>query len=264
MQRLVLCCGALLCTVGVGVAQPQGKQGAAAVSAADKQGAAGNKKAAARQGAREQRLSKAAQGQSPRAREQRRAKNHITAAFPRTRSLLAYLEQRDAEAFGTLLSHSEKLTHRLESAALEMAKQHHPELSGLLLRLRGHHPRSYKSAIRELVGDHQRIQRAKTRGEGEHDLALREWKLRSQARLIAAQMTVKNAPELSRQLTTVLAEEEAVKRRQMQLEIERYQRQVERLQSQLKQDPAKKVRTQVKKIQRQAQARAKTDKRRRK
>jgi len=229
-----------------------------------KQGSGDRDKASVRKTAKGQRSPRPGQAQGPRVREQRRAKNHITAAFPRTRSLLTYLEERDTEALGVLLGHSEKLTRRLESAALEMAKQHHPELSSLLLRLRGRHPRSYQTAIRELVGDHQRIQRAMTRGKGDHDLALEEWKLRSQARMIAARMTVRSTPELSKQLATVLTQEDAVKRRQLQLEIKRYQRQIDQLQRQLNSDPARNVRAQVKKIQRQAQARAKTDKRRRK
>lgn len=259
----VLCSGILLSAVGGQTDRPQGKKGLDKRGASQKQ-APTRQKAPGKSGPKGQRQPKTVQASNPRVREQRLAKNHITSAFPRTRSLLGYLEQRDRKAFDTLLDHSQKITRRLENEALQMARQHHPELSRLLLRLRNSHPRTYQTAIRELVGDHQRIQRSKSRGKADHDLALTEWRLRSQARLIAAQMTVKNAPELTRQLSAVLTQEAAAKRRQMQLEIQRYQRQIERLEERLKQDPAKSVRSQLKRIQRQAQTRTKTDKRRRK
>lgn len=250
---LTLCSGVLLPAIADGMSYPQDGQ-----RTAQKKGA---KKKPVSQAQREP---KDSQAKTPRANEQRFAKNHIAVAFPRTRSLLGYLERRDTKAFDAVIEHSQKITRRLENAALQMAREHHPELSSLILRLREKHRRSYEVAIRDLVSDHQKIQRAKARGKSDYSLALKEWKLRSQARLIAARMTVQNAPELKKKLEAVLTEGEAAKRQQMQLEIQRYEEQIQKLQSRMKQDPANSVRSQIKRFQRKAQAGPKTDKRRRK
>lgn len=273
-RRVVLCTAVLLSPFLADSGVPQGQQDspkkqapqkAATQDKAPRTKQPSTKKPGTRQQAPGKRTQpKTGQASSLRAREERRAKNHISVAFPRTRSLLGYLERRDRQLLDTVLGHSQKITRRLESEALSMARQHHPELARLVNRLRRKYPRAYQTAIRDLVSDHQRIQRAKTRGEDYHDIALTEWKLRSQARLIAAQMTQQNLPALSKQLEAVLTQEEAAKRRQIQLEIRRYQQQIKRLQSRLKQDPEKSVRKQLNRFQRQAQARAKTDKRRRK
>jgi hypothetical protein len=122
---LTLCSGVLLPAIADGMSYPQ-----------DGQRIAQKKGAKKKQISQAQREPKDSQATHPRTNEERLAKNHIAVAFPRTRSLLGYLERRDAKAFGAVLEHSQKITRRLENAALQMAREHHPELSSLMLRFR--------------------------------------------------------------------------------------------------------------------------------
>ncbi len=46
------------------------------------------------------------------AKERRRISAHIASAYPRTRSLLSYLEKYDGRAFTAVLNHSAKITRR--------------------------------------------------------------------------------------------------------------------------------------------------------
>lgn len=196
--------------------------------------------------------------------DRRRAGAHIALTFPRTKNLLNYLERNDATTYQILLRHSSELTRRREAAALGMAKQHHPALFALIQRSKKKFPRAYNSAIRGLVGDHARIIRAKTIGKANHEAALAEWKLRSQVRLVAAQMTVDNQPELQKQLETLLTQGEHAKRRQIQLQIQRQQEQIKRLRRRLDQDLARNVRRQLRAINKRVKPQSKKNKRRRK
>lgn len=205
-----------------------------------------------------------AQRKEAQKREERRARTHISAAYPRSAALLDYLAERDRRTFEDVLGHSRKIARRQAKAALAMARKHHPEIARLIVRLRGKSPAAYDAAIRNLVADMARIERAEARGPKEHELALTEWKLRSQARLVAARMAMRNDPRLSAQLDKILTQGESAKRRQLQMEIKRHERHIERLRRRLAQDPAKSVQSQVKKIQRQARNRKKSERSRRK
>ena len=121
-----------------------------------------------------------------------------------------------------------------------------------------------RRGFRELLADHARITRAKALGDAEYDAALTEWKLRSQVRLVAAQMTVDNQPELQKQLETLLTQGERAKRRQIQLQIKRQYEQIKRLRRRLEQDPARNVQRQLRAINKRVKPQSKKNKRRRK
>ena len=55
--------------------------------------------------------------------------------------------------------------------------------------------------------------------------------------LVAARVAVANQPEFQKQLTDLLTQGEAAKRRQIQMQIERYKQQIERLENRLAQAP---------------------------
>ena len=206
----------------------------------------------------------AADAQSNRRREERQARTHITSAYPQTRHLLNYLRRTDAPTYRSLLAHSAKLTRRRQNEVLRFAREHHPELARLVVRLRRKHPWAYNSAIRDLLADHARLLRAKQRSDAEYEVALTEWKLRSQVRLVAARVSVANQPEFQKQLTDLLTQGEAAKRRQIQMQIERYKQQIERLEKRLAQDPEQRVKRQLRTINRRAKPKAKKTDRRRK
>lgn len=263
LQMIVLGAGLIVAIPGVGLGDDdkkpqkqqaaQGRQDPAAKKARQKQ-------APVKVGAKSDR----AQKETPRAQERRRAGQHVASAFPRTRNLLVYLEKNDARAFEAILNHSEKITKRREKAALRLAREHHPELLRLIVTLQRRFPRAYHSAVRDLVADNARLLRAKQIGDKEYDAALTEWMLRSKVRLVAAQMTVRNRPQFQKQLESLLIQGEKAKRRQVQLQIQRYRDQIKRLQRRLDQDPARNVDRQLRVINKRVKPKATPNKRRRK
>ena len=264
LLQMVLLGSGLLCAVpGIDGGQDDKKK-----SAKQEQGRQAPKKQAPKKPSGNQRPPKntrqpASRQQSDRQqRERRRAGAHIASTFPRTNSLLTYLERTDPRAHQAVLRHSAQLTRGREFAALRMAKEHHPELYALIQRSKKKFPRAYNSAIRELVTDHARITRAKAAGKLDYDATVVEWKLRSQVRLLAAQMTVANQPKLQKQLEALLTQGELAKRRLIQLQIKRQQEQIKRSQRRLDQDVARQVQRQLRAINKRVKPQSKKNKRR--
>lgn len=97
-----------------------------------------------------------------------------------------------------------------ESAALGLVSANHPELLDLLQRLKADNPKQYQQAIAELYRASQRLADRQAKDPARYELELRAWKLDSQARLLAAKLTMDAKPELEEQLKAVLVEREDV------------------------------------------------------
>jgi len=97
-----------------------------------------------------------------------------------------------------------------ESAALALVAAHHPELLDLLQQLKTDNSKQYQRAIAELSRASQRLSDRQAKDPARYELELRAWKLDSQARLLAAKLTMDAKPELEEQLKAVLVEREDV------------------------------------------------------
>lgn len=97
-----------------------------------------------------------------------------------------------------------------EAAALALVGAHHPELLDLLEKLKADNSKQYQQAILELYRASQRLADRKAKDPARYELELKAWKLDSQARLLAAKLTMDADAELEEQLKSVLAEREDV------------------------------------------------------
>lgn len=97
-----------------------------------------------------------------------------------------------------------------ETAALALVSANHPELLELLEKLKADNSKQYQQAISELYRASQRLADRKAKDPPRYELELKAWKLDSQARLLAAKLTMDAEAELEEQLKAVLAEREDV------------------------------------------------------
>ena len=105
---------------------------------------------------------------------------------------------------------SNSSTESQEPAALALVKANHPELLELLEKLKADNPRQYEQAILELYRASKTLSDRKAKDPARYELDLKAWKLDSQARLLAARLTMDADAELEAQLKAVLAEREDV------------------------------------------------------
>lgn len=124
------------------------------------------------------------------------------------------------------------LTSSRKAAALEFAKQHHPELADLLRGLETRNRNAYHRAMRQLYQTSERLARSKERLSPERfELELEAWKLDSRIRLLAARVSVskKKDPKLDAELKHALMERVDIRVRKMQQEKERLVQRVDNL-----------------------------------
>lgn len=116
------------------------------------------------------------------------------------------------------------LTPAREAAAVTFARINHPELAGLLGRLKKRNKAAYRRALRQLYRDSERLARMKERLPAErYELALNAWKLDSRIRLLAARVATlpRPDPELQAQLKEALLEQVDLRIRQMESDRQR-------------------------------------------
>lgn len=124
------------------------------------------------------------------------------------------------------------LTPSRKAAALEFARQHHPELAGLLKGLEKKNPRALHRAMRQLYQTSERLARTKERLSPERfELELEAWKLDSRIRLLAARVSVsrKKNSRLERELQQALMDRIDIRIRSMQREKTRLSQRVGKL-----------------------------------
>jgi hypothetical protein len=100
-----------------------------------------------------------------------------------------------------------ELTPEREAAALVFVKQHHAELSELLIYLKENRGRDYQRAIRDLFHASERLAMIRDRDQDRYQLELNHWKSRSRVQLTSAKLNMQPSPQLRQQLQRELEEQ---------------------------------------------------------
>ena len=148
-----------------------------------------------------------------------------------------------------------------ENTALAFAQEHHPELAGLLTRLKKADGRSYDKAIRDLSLAGERLERMRSKDPVQYGLALRVWTLDSRVRLLAARLTMSGNAALESQLLDLLEQRRQARLELLQLERDRAIARLERLDHQVNQleaDPQAVVERDLARLKREVAASAKS------
>lgn len=125
------------------------------------------------------------------------------------------------------------ITPEREAAVFKFVEQHHPELAGLLERLKENQAKAYQRAIRELYTVSERLAGLQDNDEDRYDLELKAWKLRSRIQLLSAKLTMGDDEQLEQQLKQTLGEQYDVRREIMQLEQGRLGDRLKKLENEL-------------------------------
>ena len=126
-----------------------------------------------------------------------------------------------------------KPTAREEQQVLAFVKEHHSELTQLLIYLKENEHRQYAAAIRELLRTQERLNGLAKRDEVRYGLELAYWKLESRSRLVAAKIMMKDRALLRAELKALLAEQLRVKQEMLELDKARFSERLERIQQQV-------------------------------
>jgi len=159
--------------------------------------------------------------------------------------------QKRAEA-GKFAGGEGEWTAAREAAALQFARDHHPELADLLPQLKASNKREYMAALRELARTSERLARVRDRSAERYEVELQAWQLDSQIRLLAARLTMSDRPELEAELKQLLRQRVAVRLKQRQLQRDDLSRQLVDLTAEIEQleaDPDAVADSQFKKLQ---------------
>jgi hypothetical protein len=123
---------------------------------------------------------------------------------PETRSAASVAKKPGVQASGAkpLL-----ITPEREAAAMTFVRQHHAELSELLIYLKESAPREYERAVRDLFRASERLAQIQERDSAAYELELNLWKARSRAQLISARLQMADDPQLRDELRAALTDE---------------------------------------------------------
>ena len=128
---------------------------------------------------------------------------------------------------------NEPLPAERETASALFARQQHPELADLLVRLKKRHPDQFAKAIRELDKTRERLEKQRDKDRERYAILLHEWQLDSRIRLLSARLTMGATQELEQELRQVLLERHDVRLELLTLEHERSKRRVQKLNDQI-------------------------------
>jgi len=128
---------------------------------------------------------------------------------------------------------AEALDKGAETAAVEFARTHHPELASLLEQLKKSAPKEYQAAITDLDRSRERLERNRTRIPERYELELAEWKVNSRIRLLVAKMSMSGDAPLDAELLAALRERVDIRLELLKDERERTAKRLERLDEQI-------------------------------
>ena len=117
---------------------------------------------------------------------------------------------------------------------MTFVRQHHMELSELLKSLRASKPRIYQRAMADLFRTSERLTQIQERQPDRYDLELEFWKAQSRVQLIAARLSMGDAPKLRQQLREALIKQVDAKKRLLLLERSRLEARLAKLEGQIK------------------------------
>jgi hypothetical protein len=120
-----------------------------------------------------------------------------------------------------------------ELAALQFARENHPELSKLLEQLGKSNPSEYKRAIRDLSQASTRLDRIKTQTPARYAGALESWKLDSRIRLLAARGAMTDDPALEAELKDAIKRRVELRLQDLSSERDRLSERVKKLDEQI-------------------------------
>ncbi len=122
-----------------------------------------------------------------------------------------------------------------ESAAVEFARRHHPELAALLEQLKTSVPQEYQAAIADLDRSRQRLERSHERTPEQYDLELADWKVNSRIRLLVARLTMGADDSLKEELRAAVKERHEIRTQRLAAEQQRLRQRLEKITEQLAQ-----------------------------
>ncbi len=96
------------------------------------------------------------------------------------------------------------LTTDQQTYALEFARQHHPELANLLVRLQRSSPSGFARGIRDVHSAAERIERVSERQPARREAELKKWKIDSEVRLLTAKWVMSQDPKLEERIQQLL------------------------------------------------------------
>jgi len=143
--------------------------------------------------------------------------------------------QREAKFGNRLNINPGPINEAGEQAALDFARQHHPELEDVILRLKGMDQRQYLKVIRDLWRTSERLSGLKIRNAEQYEIQLELWKSNSKATLAAARVQLDPKNEsLQIALEKALKQKLNSQKAALQFELERARLRVEKLEKSLK------------------------------
>lgn len=120
-----------------------------------------------------------------------------------------------------------------EAAALQFARENHPELAALLDGLKKNAPREYQAALVDLDRTVERIAKTREKSADRYQVELAEWKITSRIRLLAARLSMSDDPTVAAELRAALRERLELRLTAQQAEHDRLQVRVKRLEQQI-------------------------------
>jgi hypothetical protein len=120
-----------------------------------------------------------------------------------------------------------------ETAALDFAAQHHPELVSLITPLKTSNPKEYQHAVRELFRTSERLSGIRVKDPARYQLELDAWKLQSQIRLLTARLTMATDSEMELQLRDAIKKKTENQLNLLQNERETLQARIEHVQKEI-------------------------------
>lgn len=126
-----------------------------------------------------------------------------------------------------------------EEDVLKFAREHHPELAGLLEQLKASRPKEFNRAMKELSSQVARLDRTRDRMPARFDYELSIWKLESQTKLLAARWAMSQDPELEKQIRDLMRTRSDLKLSQLKADREKLAERLKSLDEQISGDESR-------------------------
>lgn len=143
--------------------------------------------------------------------------------------------QQDADARGpqggaASVEREPPVSPEQEPVALEFAREHHRELTGLLEQLKRTNPQRYENAIADLFRTSERLSRLQERVPERYESELKIWKLNSRLRLLAARASsTGESDEIRQEMKQLILERNRIRAAQLEADRERLEARLERM-----------------------------------
>ncbi len=120
-----------------------------------------------------------------------------------------------------------------ESLALAFVRNHHAELERYLDLLRERYPQQYKAAITDISQRAVRFDELKRRNQSLYESSIKDWKLESRIKLLAARNAMDPSDRLQNQIKELVQEQLLLRVQRLQEEKTRLEERLDRVSQQL-------------------------------